>query len=359
MGYIKQLDSIRAIAVFLVIIWHWVPRNSLIENIHAGYLGVNIFFVLSGFLITQILFSNRCKAESSFEAKTNVLNNFYARRVLRIFPIYYLTILITIALNHRLALGVTKTEILSNVTYTTNFYIYLNKAWPKASLHFWSLAVEEQFYLAWPLMMLFIPKKSLVPTMLAFIAIGIVSQLMITNYEVGNLPTTTCLDCFGAGGLLAYIVVYRPNSLQKFYRYLSIVALAGLAVLIISWQFDHYFRNTRFIHAIIATWIINHILIYRNKGSVLVSLLSGNLLIFIGKVSYGIYLYHILYVYVASKLWYQYIFNLYAHLIDKQYEPWIFLAINFWILLLIAWLSWRFIEKPILSLKHRFKYRPN
>ena len=73
MRYIKQLDSIRALAVILVIIWHWVPRNSFVENLHAGALGVNIFFVLSGFLITEILLINRKKAEDSITSKTHVL----------------------------------------------------------------------------------------------------------------------------------------------------------------------------------------------------------------------------------------------------------------------------------------------
>jgi len=82
MRYIKQLDSIRALAVILVIIWHWFPRNSFIEHLHPGSLGVNAFFVLSGFLITEILLINRRKAEDSITTKSHVLKNFYVRRVL-------------------------------------------------------------------------------------------------------------------------------------------------------------------------------------------------------------------------------------------------------------------------------------
>src|ERR1044072_9103532 len=100
MGYIKQLDSVRAIAVFLVVVWHWFPRNSFIEKLHAGSLGVDIFFVLSGFLITQILLKYRSNSGGSIKAKTIVLKNFYARRVLRIFPIYYLTIFLTVLLSN-------------------------------------------------------------------------------------------------------------------------------------------------------------------------------------------------------------------------------------------------------------------
>ena len=356
MGYIKQLDSIRAIAVLLVIIWHWVPRTHFITKLHAGGLGVDIFFVLSGFLITQILLDNRNKTEARGRLKKNVLKNFYVRRVLRIFPIYYLTIAAAMILNHRLTLAVTKNEILSDITYTSNFYIYLNKIWPAASPHFWSLAVEEQFYLMWPLLILFSPKKYLTTVILGFITIGIISQLLVTDYEFGYLLTNTCFDCLGTGGLLAFVVVYNPQRLQKFYRIATILSIIGLVVLVLDWQLNWSIRFGRFIHAILTAWIISHILIYKNKMSLLVRLLSNRLFMQIGKVSYGIYLYHILYLYIAYKFWYRYIIQ-YLVSIDKQYQPWIFLVINFVILYFICWLSWRFIEKPLLSLKHKFKYQ--
>lgn len=357
MKYIKQLDSIRAIAVILVIIWHWFPRNSFIENLHAGALGVNAFFVLSGFLITEILLINRRKAEDSMASKRHILKSFYIRRVLRIFPIYYLTIFLTIILNHKLGLNVSRNEILSNITYTGNFFIYVNKAWPLSSLHFWSLAVEEQFYLVWPLIMLFWPRKYLIPAIFFFIATGFVSQLLITDYEFGYLPTNTCLDCFGTGGLISLIVVYKKEYLSKLYQLLTILCIVGVVVLIVCGLMNFYLANTRFIHAVISAWAINHILIHKEKKSLLTSFLNSRLLIAIGKVSYGIYLYHILYVYIASKLWYRYIYDHYSSLNDKQYEPWIFTLVNFTILYFICWLSWMLVEKPVLSLKRRFQYR--
>lgn len=357
MRYIKQFDSIRAIAVILVIIWHWFPRNSFIEHLHAGALGVNVFFVLSGFLITEILLINRCKAEESITSKRHVLKSFYVRRVLRIFPIYYLTILLTIILSRNLSLAISRNEILSNITYTSNFFIYVTKSWPFSSLHFWSLAVEEQFYLAWPLILLFWPGKYLIPVMLSFIATGLVSQLLITDYEFGYLPTNTCLDCFGAGGLIACIVVYHPGYLSKMYRLLTISCIVGVAVLVLCSMVNFYLPSTRFIHAIISGWLISYILIRKGKKSLLMSFLSSRLLIAIGKVSYGIYLYHLLYVYIANKLWYRYIYDHYSPFIGKQFEPWIFTLVNFVILYFICWLSWKFVERPILSLKRKFEYR--
>lgn len=92
MNYIKQLDSVRAIAVLLVIITHWFPETNQLNIYTSVFNGVDIFFVLSGFLITRILLQNRLEAESSVVTKSTVVKNFFVRRILRIFPIYYLLI---------------------------------------------------------------------------------------------------------------------------------------------------------------------------------------------------------------------------------------------------------------------------
>jgi peptidoglycan/LPS O-acetylase OafA/YrhL len=356
MNYIKQLDSVRAIAVFLVIIWHWVPHNTVTENLHSGSLGVNAFFVLSGFLITQILLSDRDKAESLNSSRSTVLRNFYVRRILRILPIYYLTIVLATLLNHQYSLGINGGEMASNVTYTSNFYIYVNKAWPVASLHFWSLAVEEQMYLLWPLLILFLPKKALPLLMILFIIVGLTSQLMATDQEFGHLPTNTCFDCFGIGGLLAYFFTFRPSVLRSSNNLLGVFAVVSLMALSIGGWFVYHIPCTRFLHAIISVWLINHIVIYRNKKTFINYVLNSKPLIKIGKVSYGIYLYHVLYAYVASDLWYKYVYDHYSAYIIRSVEPWIFMCVNFPVLYGLAWLSWRFIEKPFLSLKHKFTY---
>jgi peptidoglycan/LPS O-acetylase OafA/YrhL len=356
MNYIKQLDSVRAIAVFLVIIWHWVPRNSVSENLHSGSLGVNVFFVLSGFLITQILLSDRNKTEHLNTSRWAAMKNFYGRRFLRIVPIYYLTILLASLLNERFSLGISSGEITSNLTYTSNFYIYVNKAWPLASLHFWSLAVEEQFYIIWPLIILFLPKRALPILMACFITVGLVSQLLTTDHEFGHLPTNTCLDCFGIGGLLAYFLTYHPSVLRSSKRTLGVLAALSFLALAIGGWFVYHLPCTRFFHAIISVWLINHILIYKDEKSIISYVLKSKALIKVGKVSYGIYLYHVLYVYVASNLWYKYVYDHYSRYINRSFEPWIFVCLNFPVLYGIAWLSWRFIEKPFLSLKHKFSY---
>lgn len=356
MKYIKQLDSIRAIAVLLVIVWHWIPRSTFVSKLHAGGLGVDIFFVLSGFLITQILLSNRIKAESMQVAGKTVLKNFYVRRVLRIFPIYYLTIAAIIILNNRLHLSATGKELVADLTYTNNFYVYFKKIWPAASPHFWSLAVEEQFYLVWPLLMLFLRKQHLIVGISSFIIIGLVSQLMVTDFVFGYVLTNTCIDCFGVGALLAYFIVYKPGDLFKFYRLISILAILGVLVLAIDWHYNLSIRFGRFVHAILSAWMICYIVLFKNRRTLLIRVLSNRILVGFGKVSYGIYLYHILYMYIGYKAWDLYVFP-YLISIRVHYLSWLFFFVNIWVLYFIAWLSWRFVEMPFLSLKQRFKYQ--
>lgn len=98
MKYIKQLDSVRAIALLLVVASHWLFDNPVVIAIQAGRLGVDTFFVLSGFLISSILLRNRAEIEASAGSKAEAIKNFFIRRGLRIFPIYYLTIFILFAL---------------------------------------------------------------------------------------------------------------------------------------------------------------------------------------------------------------------------------------------------------------------
>src|SRR5688572_26501202 len=98
MNYIKQLDGLRAIAVLLVIITHWFPEGHPLNTYTSFFNGVDIFFALSGFLITRILLNNRIEAEQTGQAKTSVLKNFFMRRTLRIFPVYYLLITILFVL---------------------------------------------------------------------------------------------------------------------------------------------------------------------------------------------------------------------------------------------------------------------
>lgn len=350
-AYIKQLDSVRAIAVILVLFQHWIPDNYLIRIFPNGAFGVTIFFVLSGFLITGILLRYRISAEKVNE-KLEACKNFFMRRCIRIFPIYYLALLLLLLSHYALQTPLSKHELLSNLTYTTNFYIYKIKIWPYLTNHFWSLAVEEQFYLFWPLLMIFVNKKFLLPVILLFISIGILTQLLITDREFGYTPTYTCFDALGFGAFLQWIIMFNPNILGKFLKTVTILAAGITLFLIINSVFKLkivYPQRTAL--SVISLWIIAKILCKpQEKGNQFSNILDNKILLFLGKISYGIYVFHI----PCQLILYPYITHFFSKSLNDNI--YFYFTINLGLVTLFSYISWKTIEKPLLTLKKYFEY---
>jgi peptidoglycan/LPS O-acetylase OafA/YrhL len=353
--YIKQLDSIRAIAVILVLVWHWLPKESYFNVVRTGPFGVTVFFVLSGFLITRILLDNRDEAEEYNHSLGTVIRSFYIRRVLRIFPAYYFTLLLVIVLHDHLHLPLLPGELFANLTYTSNFYVFNIKTWPTLTPHFWSLAVEEQFYLVWPLAILFLPRRLLPFLIIIFIGTGIISQFLASDPEFSYVLPQTCLDALGMGGLLAWIVVTKPGHLKKAYLVLNIAATLGLLVMILDWCGLEFYHQWRILYSIFGSWIICYILVHQQKRNIILSVLNNSVLIAFGRVSYGIYLYHVLFFY----LFYYRTINVFYHylpFVPENYFPYLFFLVDFWVLYFLCKLSWYILEKPVLDLKRYFIY---
>jgi peptidoglycan/LPS O-acetylase OafA/YrhL len=151
--YMPQLDAIRAAAIFLVMIQHWAP--TLTQIAPWGGIGVRCFFVLSGFLITGILLRARDLIDAARTTRGFQVRQFYIRRSLRIFPIYYLTLIVACALG----LQVVRDTFWWHAGYLSNFYIASTGIWHGYISHLWSLSVEEQFYLIWPALILAAPRR--------------------------------------------------------------------------------------------------------------------------------------------------------------------------------------------------------
>jgi peptidoglycan/LPS O-acetylase OafA/YrhL len=159
--HIPQLDLLRAIAVTLVIISHWLPGSHVLNRYTPnGMLGVVIFFVLSGYLITRILLSLRVKSRQGLLLKGKAVRNFYVRRALRIVPLYFAVLGIVTALD----VGSFRENWAWHWTYLSNIYFYFHPG-DISGYHIWTLSVEEQFYLVWPLIILFMPRRYLVTAM--------------------------------------------------------------------------------------------------------------------------------------------------------------------------------------------------
>lgn len=352
--YIPQFDSLRAIAVLLVIIHHWFSESAIHYIFPNGQLGVNIFFVLSGFLITGILLKAKRQVDEQGLKKTTVFKNFYMRRTLRIFPIYYLLLIILLIIND----PDLNEDAVYYFTYTTNYLFYSKQFFSAHLSHLWSLAVEEQFYIFWPWLIILINKRFLPYIIVLFIIIGISSNYIFTNKDWWvEIFTPACFDAFAIGGFLSYLSVYRQDIIQLIQPKFKWIA-GGILIIFLMSLFDYSFLPRRTIHSLFAVSIIYYC-VFKANNKVLNSVLNNKWLMRIGKISYGVYLYHLfipeLWEDINRKFLGWNIDFFYNKTVPELIKPaWLFIQ-EFSFLMLICIVSWRLIEKPFNGIKRRFE----
>jgi peptidoglycan/LPS O-acetylase OafA/YrhL len=246
---VPVFDGVRGVAILSVIAYHTagLPGSTagldrLIQRgTGAGWLGVDLFFVLSGFLITGILIET--KGEEGF------FKSFYARRTLRIFPLYYAVVVVAVLLvplAFAVGIGPDKYEHYAHDlwhkqlwlwTYTQN-YLQAGGAHELPGLgHLWSLAVEEQFYLAWPLVVFVTPRRRLLSTALTIcVMVTILRVALALSHTVDPLAlrqwTFTRVDTLLLGGVAA-IIVRTPNAWDRVRRYLRPTMRTCIALLLV------------------------------------------------------------------------------------------------------------------------------
>jgi peptidoglycan/LPS O-acetylase OafA/YrhL len=334
--YLPQLDAVRAFAVSLVLWHHWYGP----PEIPLGPIGVWIFFVISGFLITRILLNSR---SDTSQGNRRALLTFYVRRVLRILPLYYLVLLIGFATSASL-----RATWPWYAAYLQNFKVMLNENDPLIfGPHLWSLAVEEQFYLLWPLAILFAPRILLLPMIASAVALAIASRIVCTQmgwtaFQVYAF-TPNNLDTLGLGALLAYFVTHRPKQVIVLRRF---ALIAGLIVWLAVAQFKVHmlaFRLMAMPTALITLWMIARI--WQGIGGLAGRAMAFPPSVFMGRISYGIYIYHHFVPGLLKPL---------LHRFQIEEREALFIAICFVATISIATLSWFLFENPINSLKDKF-----
>ncbi len=349
-GYMIQLDALRAIAVFGVLVYHWLPKELFLNSqLEWGVLGVKLFFVLSGFLITGILLKCRDKIELYGQNTGEIVRKFYIRRFLRLLPIYYLILFLTIV-----SVSGWNSSYVWHFTYTSNIYYTFNK-WDVNS-PFWTLAVEGQFYLFWPLIILFVPRKHLLKIILVTISIAPLFRILFFDaFQSGvqiQLLTFACLDTLGMGSLLAYY--YYDKELLKNKTYLSNFCFWVGGTLFIALIFTKQYIEGRVgvglfdtVTALYFTWLVDRAA--QGFGGIAGNILEFKPLVNVGKISYGIYVYH---SFVACKV--PEVFNKRFNLSYPD-SIWIEFFLQTVATLIIASLSSRFFENPINNFKKYFK----
>lgn len=209
--YSPQLDGLRAFAVSAVLLSHFglgPEWNWIVEGVAWGHHGVRLFFVLSGFLITRVLLRASDAVHSGAQSRLDALARFYARRSLRIFPVFYLTLAVLYLANYESVRSVIKYHLLYLSNLERALYVAEDQRWvlrDPASAHFWSLAVEEQFYLLWPLLVLSMRGAGLrvVIAAMCILAIGWRSYFQLRPPHLPSTHLPACLDTLGVGAVIA------------------------------------------------------------------------------------------------------------------------------------------------------------
>ena len=354
-GYLRQLDSVRTIAVAMVIATHWIPKATTFW--FNGGMGVKVFFVLSGFLITGILLDARGQADQSGVGRTAVLKNFYARRFLRIFPLFYATL----ALTFLLGVPTVRQFIWWLMFYLGNVLLALHGQWLSGIAHFWSLAVEEQFYLVWPVLILFTPRRLLLPLIASAIVFAQLFRLIlflegINDVTVGVLPFAS-LDTLGLGALLAFLWKDRERESGRMAStVLGVATVAGcvgfFVLHIASWlrgvpQFCVWMMSvTDALTAFGAVWLTA-----RGWHGLFGRIMNWAPLVYLGKISYGLYILHPFMPGIVERL-----FRFLGLPSLAPLGPTFVGLFNLFALIAACSLSWHFFEKKINNLKRFFPY---
>jgi peptidoglycan/LPS O-acetylase OafA/YrhL len=346
--HLPQLDALRAIAVAGVLYGHFLRGHVL--STMTGPWGVRLFFVLSGFLITRILLRARDLVPAGGVARQ--FRVFYARRALRIFPAFYAVI----ALSWLIGVPDVREGLGWHLLYLSNVRFVLIDDWPAVSAPWWSLSVEEQFYLVWPALMLLLPRRALRPTMLAVIALGPLSRWAMVASGAPTLAQWTLpvamLDSLGIGALLAYDAMAGAPAGEgmRLPRWLRLAALPSACLVLLGVAMPTFAsldaaRLSFTALAIVFAWMVGRAA--RGWTGAAGSVMSWRPLVFLGRISYGIYLYHTVALWLLAQRGGQ---------MRLRYAVALYTIAT----IVAAMASWYLLERPINSLKRFVPYaRPD
>lgn len=358
------LNGLRALAVLGVLIAHCAmiaavgaPAETLYQSFHlkvmgVGWVGVDLFFILSGFLITGILLDT--------SEKKSCLRKFYIRRTLRIFPLYYFVLLLYFSISYLLGnLEHFSAADIMYLLYVGNWDEWAGFDRPYALRHLWSLAVEEQFYLIWPALFMISSKYNMAKYVCIFTIIAtIIFRIAFVLFDYHDYIyhiTITRGDSLLVGALLA--ITIKEKGLQYFNVSKSLCVLAigcviiaalayingsfsGKTPLILMFGLPSLFLI--FVPVILLTFLLPRSHMFQH-------VLSSPVLTFMGRISYGMYVYH----------WFVIILIYNLNLIPiESYSFWprqaLFLAYATPVTIILSWISYEYIERPILGYKDKW-----
>lgn len=355
------LDGLRGYAITLVLLFHCAWSGPQLQGVNTSFLesfgwtGVDLFFVLSGFLITTILLQTK--------NDPRYFQKFYARRILRIFPLYFAYLLFMFCY-YRDPAG-----FWYHVTYTSNFYMIFHNPAPEHSPAWltWSLSVEEQFYLIWPLLILLLNRKAAIIVNVLFIVIAPCLRFYLHVQETAPIVSyvflLTRMDTLSCGALIALLLNSDTGYLQVLKKSAWIVMVLAVAGIYWVWaQRGTYFfaftphTSTAGFSFTALLYAAVLVLAISTRSKLIDVLLKNKLILLVGKHSYCMYLIHCEVVYFMKHVFInspllQALPAGYAHVVFYSYVIAVFAAT-----LLLSILIWHVFEKHFINFKKAFAY---
>lgn len=350
--HIPALDGLRGLAVLAVMVHHLVPnlQSFRLEKVaDFGWIGVDLFFVLSGFLITGILVDSK--------GQSNYFQGFYWRRILRIWPVYYGLVLLVYLIGPHLRLAA-NWHISSYSPWIYVFFLQ-NILIPDWGIYpltpTWSLAIEEQFYLIWPLAVRFLSTRILkacliVILLLSPVARGVSIHFGTTWHFVYTLPWLR-LDGLAIGGLIAILLREPAFDSNKWKQYVKgALAVSAIAAAVTLW------RHALPLSGLESIWIYSWLALTFGATLFLgvvgkpIAIFEARWLRYVGEISYGLYLLHtpvFAFVNVVGR---------HVHATGRVFD-FEMIAMKLILVMIMASVSWFAMESPVLKLKKYFQPR--
>lgn len=364
LGHLDALDGVRGLAIVLVLFAHsccFIGRlpqqdscdQAMLFFAEYGTIGIDLFLVLSGFLITRILLATR--------DSRHYYRDFYIRRVLRIMPLYYIYLLLIFHVVAPLVHDVPTNAEWSCWLYVMNFEWLRSRITGNAfTAHLWTLCIEEQFYLTWPALIGCVSPNRIARAMLCIVFGAMLLRTTLAflgwNDECMKLTTIARVDASAVGGLLAYAYTKKRFDVLK---RCSLLIIPGLTILFLRSALlmkdaqsppPHFDYNALFSatgYTVLASGFLALVLVNMSRTTILRSFLQNRILHSFSKYSYSIYLCHFPLMFVLIQLPLAKV-----HAAVGSFPTWLLffgsLASISWA---IAWLTYRVIEKPFLNLK--------
>lgn len=294
--YAPELDGLRCLAVLAVMVSHfsWTLGNYF----DWGPPGVRLFFVLSGFLITHVLWRARRRCEGTAETRGGALRSFYIRRIFRLWPLYFASL----ALAYAFAVDGTQASFAWHGFFATNQYVFQRQDWPQLLSHYWTLAVEQQFYVIWPFVVLWLPRGSFRWVLATMIVMGPLFRglplaLGLSRPEYAGVLLPGCLDFFAFGAVVA--LAWNAGELARLgsRRILrcALVATAtwlllGAVLTTVHRKPDYWLVYDGLLQGLGFTAVVVYLL--RFPGGRLGAFCRWAPFVFLGQISYGLYILH-------------------------------------------------------------------